>query len=206
MFEYEPADIHPTTLVLHRWEWGISCGPGPGSSFLFLCNSAEDYVTILSSLGYCANDGPSGEAGYKYAMNCIHDFFENLKSLESDNGGTLPEDLINPLIAELNKHVCFSTHGVRISDAGIESKGTILNYLNDYEVFKKIRTLFKYYYESESGPDLARIKARLKRKKSFVLPGDAELIALVVNLYNEGELEFVDPDEKDSDDDKLLRT
>ncbi|MEI6840959.1 MAG: HEAT repeat domain-containing protein [Methanomicrobiales archaeon] len=207
---YEPADIRPTTHVLSRWEkgaGGCGCGCDLGLSLLFLCNSAKDYIDILSPLSRSAYDAPGGVDEDEYTGQCIQDFFKNLKSLESDNEGNLPEYKLHILVTELNEHVCFATPGAMISNAGIAAEGTILTYLSNEDNRKMALAILRYYcydedLHKEGGPDIDTLEGRLQGKYTFDIPGDEDLIALSVNLYNQGAYEMVNPDEEDEADEE----
>lgn len=204
LFWYEPADVFSTTHVFGRWEGGVACGPCVGISHIFLNNSVEDFDTVFSSLRYGANETPMGEDEVAYAERHINAFHEGLRALEARSGGSLSGasgDEVRALLKELNEHVHWATPGMEITGAGIEGHGTVVDYLADDENQKLLLAMLALFCEDADwqdtlGPKPAVVCSRLEGKTALVIPGDEDLVALAINLYNKGAYDEVSGDEK----------
>ena len=165
--------------------------------YLYLCNSADDVITALSPLGYNAKKVPANENGYEYAKRLIQEFFQELKALETKNGGILPENEYSLLITELDKQVSFASPGSGINSGWIESQGSIVTYFADKKNRKQSLAMLRVYcsdtyWSYENSPDVATVEARLEKEDIFDIPGGEDMIALAVNLFNKGLNEEID--------------
>jgi hypothetical protein len=199
LFWYEPTDVSPTTHVFGRWEDGIACGPCAGISLIYLINSVDDFTTAFSSLRHGANDLPTGANEGLYVNRHVDAFNDGLRALAASNGGSLAGisgDEVKGLLGELSKHVFLATPGMEITGASLEGHGTMVDYLADGENQKLLLAMLGRYcdepdWQNTPGPDADVVGPRLKGKTALVLPGDEDLVALAINLYNNGAYEEV---------------
>lgn len=199
LFWYEPTDLYSTTHVVGRWEGGVACGPCAGISLIFLNNSVEDFDMGFSSLRYGANGAPDGEDEVLYAERHVNLFYDGLRALEARSGGSLAGasgDEVKALLSELNEHVFWATPGMEITEAGIEGHGTMVDYLTDDENQQLLLAMLRLYCEDTDwqdtpGPKPVVVCSRLEGKTALVIPGDEDLVALAINLYNKGAYEEV---------------
>lgn len=200
LFWYEPSDVFPTTHLFGRWEGGVASGPYPGISLLFLNNSVNDFTTVFSSLRYGANDPPEEEDEVLYADRHIDAFKDRLREIQVRNGGRMLRgasgDEVRALLGELSRHVYWATPGMEITGAGLEGHGTMADYLADDENQRLMLAILWLYIENSDwqeihGPAPAVVESRLNGKKALAIPGDEDLVALAINLYNNGAYEEV---------------
>lgn len=198
LFWYQPGDVFPTTHVFGRWEGGVDCGPCAGISLLFLNNSINDFNMVFSSLKYGATDASEGEDKVLYADRHIDAFASKLLEIQKRNGGRsmrgVSGDEVRVLLGELNDHVFWATPGMEITDAGLEGHGTMVDYLADEENQKLLLDILWLYADDPNwqdihGPAPAVVRSRIRGKTALVLPGDEDLVALAINLYNKGAYE-----------------
>jgi len=198
LFWYQPADVFPTTHLFGRWEGGAECGPCAGISLLFLNNTVNDFTTVFSSLRYGANDLPDGEDEVLYADRHVDAFKDGLGKIQTRNGGRMLRgasgDEVRALLGELSEHVFLATHGMEITGAGLEGHGTMADYLADEENQRLMLAILWLYVEDPEwqdipGPSPAVVRIRILGKTALELPGDEDLVALAINLYNRGAYE-----------------
>lgn len=199
LFWYEPTDVSPATHVFGRWEDGAACGPCAGISLIYLNNSVDDFSTVLFSLSHGANDLPGGAVEEVYADRHVDAFMNGLRNLAARNGGSLvgvPGGEVKALLAELSTHVFLATPGMEITGASLEGHGTIVDYLADDENQKLMLAMLGRYcdepdWQNTPGPEPDVVRSRLEGKTALVVPGDEDLVALAINLYNNGAYEEV---------------
>jgi len=200
LFWYEPTDVFPTTHVFGRWEAGVASGPCAGISLLFLNNSVNDFTTVFSTLRFGANNPPDGEDEVLYAGRYVDAFTTGLREVQARNGGRMLRgasgDEVRALLGELDEHVSWATPGIEITSAGIEGYGTMADYLADDENQQLLLAILWLYVEDPDwqdihGPAPAVVRIRVLGKTALELPGDQDLVALAINLYNKGAYEEV---------------
>lgn len=153
LFWYEPIDLFPTT---HVFSEELFCGPMDSILLLYLCNSFDDFKTMVR------NNGPLvGASDYQ----------------------------IEVVWNELNDHAFMESPG--LTRAGFEVHGNILENLANVDNQKLMLDMLTLYCEDENwqdalGPEPAEVKPRIDERHALVIPGDEDLIALAVNLYNKG--------------------
>lgn len=156
--------------------WHSECGVACGPieiSLLFLCTTFEDIETMVR------NCGPMAEASV---------------------------DEIEELWADLKKHAFHESP--ETAEAGFEVQGTILDYLADDYYQRLMLAMLGFYCENTSwqdtlGPEPAVVRSRLEGKQELVIPGDEDLVALAINLFNKGadaEVNVEDEEEEDEEE------
>jgi hypothetical protein len=174
LFWYEPADLHPTTLVF----WYSECGEAGGPfeiSLLYLCTSFDDFQTMVRNSAAMA-------------------------------GASVDE--IQALWTELSDHAFQQSPAT--AAAGFELQGTILDYLADDYYQRLMLAMLAFYCENKNwqdilGPEPAVVASRLEGKTALAIPGDEDLVALAINLFNSGADAEVDvEDEEDEEDEEYL--
>lgn len=188
-FTYRPSDIRPNTLVIKQWEEEDLDNVGKNLYRIYLCNNAEDLITVLSQFYYYPKDTPAEKDEEEYAEDYIREFFGSVKALELNNGGELPADQLAPMLIDLYKQVYIIAAGQRPRDIGLELHHDVCSYLDEESTQKEIRYMLEEFcklpaYRYETGPDVAVVQARIMGDVPLSIPGDESLVALAVNLYN----------------------
>lgn len=202
---YEPSDIRPTSYVVRGSESGVACGPIGGSS-LYLFNDLEEFFLVFGSMKKIAVGYTPGGTRSKddYCELCFDGFKAGLREVREKNGGTINDTSTGDIQAVFDRTLVqiWFTDAPALSSSELEAMGTLSTYLADKEVSHDLLAMLMTWCKEKDfhGPEASRIDPasvldRLdETKESFNLPGDEDLVALGINLYNGGLMEFAYPE------------
>jgi hypothetical protein len=155
-----------------------------------LCSTTQVFYSQLASAGPI-------EIPLLFLCTSFDDF-----DLMVRNGGPLVKasaDEVRALWIELNDHAFQESRGT--VDAGFEVQGSILDYLADDHYRKLMLAMLRLYCEDEGwqetpGPEPAGVRFRIEGKTALAIPGDEDLVALAINLFNKGAFEMVNVEDE----------
>ncbi|WP_148208166.1 hypothetical protein [Methanosphaerula palustris] len=150
-----------------------------------LCSTTRVFYSQLASAGPI-------EVPLLFLCTSFDDF-----DLMIRNGGPLvaaSTDEVGALWTELNDHAFQESRGT--ADAGFDVQGSILDYLADDHYWKLMLAMLGLYcdepgWQETLGPEPAEVRSRIEGKTALVIPGDEDLVALAINLFNRGAYEMV---------------
>ncbi len=183
----QPGDVRPETQVVIRGEEG-ACG---STTIMYLVNRPAELAQLLRSMRHVAPaSGESGDASLE-AREDLERIAGELDRLP----GTGAAGRVNALLSELSSRLIVTEGGMgdRVDLAAWGSAGTLSEYLADEENASHFYGILALFCTDEavrqSGEEIGWCRdalPRLRGDRRFRLPGDENLIAQAVNLYNRG--------------------
>ena len=183
----EPGEIRPETQVVLRGEEG-ACG---SITVMYLVNRPAELAQLLRSMPHVASvPGEPGD-GSPEAQEELDRIAKELERLPASGAA----DRVNALLADLSSRliVTEATAPGGLDSAAWASPGTLAEYLAEEENVSHFYGMLALFCTDEavrqSGEETAWCRdalPRIQSERRFRLPGDEELVAQAVNLYNRG--------------------
>ncbi len=190
LFEYiyRPSDISPNTLVLHQKDPQPEESDGKCIERLYLCNTADDLIALFSQFCHWPYDEQLLD-DEDYIKNGVRQFFNDIKSLESENGGVIPVEKASEILTRHEKEYFMGTTSNLGRQVRLTMFGTMSTFLDEEWNQEQLRELLWLYckdkdLQEEYGLSIVPVHAKIKEKSTISIPGDEGLIAIAVNLFN----------------------